>query len=266
MTRIAFYCVNYHTYKELDHFLASVMAAAKACSDSATVSVFIADNTDSQIQDILPTSKEITTVVFPFHQNIGYFGAIRKMMQQENPSHYDYTIISNVDIILEQQCLQQLVTQPQTTADTGWIAPCIFSAYRHYDRNPMAVNRYSRRHLQLLRLAFKYPFIHYIYHHTLRKRKKYQTHKPGNIYAGHGACMILTREYFNRCGIISYPIFLYGEELYVAEQCRLHKLDVIYNPQIPITDYEGASTSKMRKRFYYQCNYQGIDYIIKNYY
>jgi GT2 family glycosyltransferase len=93
-----------------------------------------------------------------------------------------------------------------------------------------------------------------------------------DIYAGHGSFILLTRAYFEKCGMIDYPVFLFGEELYLAEECRKHSLRVIYRPEICIYDSEHVSTSKLKKTlpfkktFYYQCNSDAIDYILANYY
>lgn len=52
MKRLAIYCVTYHSYNELYRFLQSVEEAALRVSSSLTVDVYVADNTDSQIQPV----------------------------------------------------------------------------------------------------------------------------------------------------------------------------------------------------------------------
>ena len=91
-------------------------------------------------------------------------------------------------------------------------------------------------------------------------------HQPGIIYSGHGAFIILTHTFFEKCPTIDYPLFLYGEELYLAETCRKLHLKVVYRPDIKILDQESVSTSKMRRRLYYRYNYEGLDYLIKTFY
>ncbi|MBQ8701377.1 MAG: glycosyltransferase family 2 protein [Prevotella sp.] len=260
---IAIYCVAYNSYKALNKYLQSIDAAAVKAKN-ISVFVFVADNTLTGCKDITYQTKNFHLRTFPFHENHGYFGAVRKMMEEESPLQFDFSVISNVDIILSDRIFSQLAEV--CTPDLGWIAPRIFSEKRGYDRNPQRTQRYSLRQLHLLRFFFKHPILHYIYHNTLRKRKKFLTHEPGKVYSGHGACIILTKEYFTRCGIIDYPIFLYDEELYLAEQCRTNGLVVEYKPSIQITDFEGVSTSKMRKRDYYRYNYEGINYIINTFY
>ena len=82
----------------------------------------------------------------------------------------------------------------------------------------------------------------------------------------HGSFIILTKEYFKRCGIINYPCFLFCEEIYLGEQCKEHQLAVVYEPSLRIDDDEHASTGNFKGKKYCQFNYQALSYIIKKYY
>ena len=266
MKKIALYCVNYHSYASLTAYLCSIDQAASKAANDVHIDVYVADNTEQNTQDIDYQPQHISIRLFPYHQNLGYFGAIKKMMAESIVSNYDFVIISNVDLTLPEDCFQKLSTTTLND-DIAWIAPSIYSEKRHYDRNPQAVNRYPLTKLRILRFAFKYPFIHYVYTKTLLKRKRLQKeHQPGIIYSGHGAFIILTHTFFEKCPTIDYPLFLYGEELYLAETCRKLQLKVIYRPDIKILDQESVSTSKMRRRLYYRYNYEGLDYLIKTFY
>ena len=87
-----------------------------------------------------------------------------------------------------------------------------------------------------------------------------------DIYAGHGSFMMLTKHFFIHYKKIEYPIFLFGEELYLAELIRMADLRVRYVPGLEVIDMEHASTGKMKKAFYYKCNKESIDYILENFY
>jgi hypothetical protein len=88
----------------------------------------------------------------------------------------------------------------------------------------------------------------------------------GSIYAGHGSFIILTRTFFGHGGTIDYPMFLYGEEIYLAEECRQRQLSVVYAPQISVRDIGRVSTGKFSSRQYCQYNYKAICYLISRYY
>ncbi len=264
MRKIAIYCVNYHSYNSLKNYLESIEVAAKTAKEEVMLSVFVADNT-TPVSAIDYDPLHFTLLVLPTGQNMGYFGAIRFIMQKHNPKVFDYIIISNVDILMQPDTFK-LLNCYQTTEDTGWIVPAIISQNNGEDLCPQATHRYSLNKLRLLWLTFRCPYIHRIYAKTFYKHKANTKAQAGIIYAGHGSCIILTREYFNRCGIINYPIFLYEEEIYIAEECRTHGLKVIYEPSITVHDIGRVSTGKTNWKENYLWHAQGLDFIIKNYY
>ena len=118
MKRVAIFCVNYNSYQELYHYLDSICVSAKEAKDAMKVDVFVADNSDQQPQEITYEPHDIHLRVFPFHQNLGYFGAIRKMMEEVSPLSYDYTVISNVDVLLHIDTLKVLCNY-QTMENTS---------------------------------------------------------------------------------------------------------------------------------------------------
>lgn len=263
MGKIAVFCVTYHSYEELQQYLTSVGIAAGNAYQ--VVDFYVCDNTEVGRQEISFSGENVNLKVFTPGKNLGYFGAIGYMMQQASPSGYDYVILSNVDIQLRPDALKVLLAR-KSDETIGWVAPEIFSSYESRDRNPKIVVRYNRRRIQIFRLCYRFPVLHYLYTKTAYKRKHLQSHNPGQIYAGHGSCLILTASYFEKCGIIDYPVFLYGEEIYVAENCRNAQLKVDYDPSVKILDGEHVSTGKMKKRFYYHCNFEAMDFVLKKYY
>ena len=63
------------------------------------------------------------------------------------------------------------------------------------------------------------------------------------IYSCHGSFIIFTKKAVERL----YPffddrMFLYNEELFLAENCRLKDVPIYYCPKIDILHLEGAST------------------------
>ncbi len=267
MLKIAIYCVNYHSYEALRQFRSSIDRALKvACT--AEVEMFIADNTEHDVQTIAEDEQRYHVKVFPYHQNLGYFGAVRKLMLAVSPTAYDYAIISNVDLMIDELFFQQLTDEHiKVKKQTGWIAPQIFSKAELRDKNPKILQRYAKGKLQLLRLMYRWPVLYYLYTHTLyRSKKVLMQHDARDIYAGHGSFIILTRSFIEQCGIINYPMFLFDEEIYLAEQCRKKGLRVVYRPSIKVMDNEHTSTGRMPSKFYFACNYQATDYILKTYY
>jgi len=274
MKSIAVLCVTYNSYSELRAYLASVDIAAAKSSSGLKVDVFIVDNTEQDIEEVdyLDSYININATLISSHKNLGYFGGAKEGLKYIDIGLYDYMAITNVDLIVSEDAFLNL-SKMKLDENVGWIATAIISDKEHRDRNPEVLRRYSRRKLLMLKFKFDYPIIDFVYNRTLYKRKKLRKkYSAMDIYAGHGSFILLTRAYFEKCGMIDYPVFLFGEELYLAEECRKHSLRVIYRPEICIYDSEHVSTSKLKKTlpfkktFYYQCNSDAIDYILANYY
>ena len=265
MKKIAIYCVNYKSYDALHNYLRSLEHAASHSQESLAVNILVADNPDDGFQPIAADSPAVSIRVFPFHENLGYFGAIHKMMEQVSPLEFDYAIISNVDVLLDEDFFLRLVRY-EASADLGWIAPQIYSNLEERDRNPKIMQRYPKRKLQVLQTLFRFPPLYNLYTHTAYKSKKLARHSAGEIYAGHGSFIILTRRFFCECGIIDYPVFLFCEEIYLGEQCRSHGLKVRYEPTLRVADAEHASTGTFKRSKYCRHNLEAITYILETYY
>lgn len=265
MNRIAVFCVCYNSYEILEKYLSSIDHSAKNAEGLADVEVFVSDNTMEDIRPINYDAKYFRLKIYEHHKNVGYFGGIGLMMKQEACKDYDYIIVSNVDVLMEADTLKSISLFSETE-QVGWIAPIIFSEKEQKDRNPQAYNRYSRQRLNILRFMYKFSVLHYLYHRYVYKHRHNQAPRYGEIYAGHGSFIILTKAYIERCGIINYPVFLYGEEIYLAEHCREHALKVIHTPDIRVYDFDHYSTSSMKRHFYYKCHYEAIDYALKTFF
>lgn len=269
MLRFLILCVTYHSYSELHHYLDTVsQAAAMVGQEQWQVDVCVADNTESDCQELtlqLPALHEVR--VFPFRENLGYFGAVQRMMEQlPHIQDYDYVAISNVDLEMPADFFTKLRSLPLAD-NVGWVANAILSGLENRDRNPKILQRYSLGRLKQLRFLFRYPLLHYLYQRTLYLRKRvYAQRPPMDIYAGHGSFILLTQSFLRHYPVLHYPVFLFGEEIYLAELCRQAQLRVRYEPSLSIRDAEHASTGKMRKSFYYRCNYDALNYIINTYY
>ncbi len=245
MKHIAIFCVSYLSEKERDAYLASINIAAKKAADKVKVDIFVANNTKED--------------------NPGYFGAVKRMMVQKDMNAYDYSIISNVDLALEEDFFIKLADY-ECSDNTGWIAPQIWSDQELRDMNPKISERYPYYKLKVLQFLHHHPSLHKLYSRTLYYRKRVQSSTEGHIYAGHGSFIILTKKYIERCGIINYPIFLFCEEIYLAELCRKAHLDVTYVPNLRVFDREHISTGKMPIKEYSRLNYEAVSYILNEFY
>ena len=261
-------CVNYNSYEELDNYIQSIEQAVQKFG-KGEVSVIVVDNSDP-IKEYTHNGG-VKVLQYKTKQNLGYFGGISYGIKEskENLEDYDFIIISNVDLLMPEDFFEKLYAE-QYVSNIGCIAPSIISKSEGNNRNPKVLYRYSATKLKVLRLLFKYPVLWYTYNKFLHRarRKKVESKKQENqdIYAAHGSFMIFTNKAANFLENMKFPTFMFCEELFVAENLLQKKLRTVYRPSICINDIDHVSTSKMKSKFYFNCNYESLDMILKEYY
>ena len=258
-------CVNYNSYSELTSYLTSINFAVSKVRN-IQVDISIADNSTS-VEEVTYDSYSYVKVSVTKLNNVGYLiGAQTVINSIANILDYDYVAISNVDITVAENFfinLENIII----AQDVAWIAPKIFSKVENRDRNPKVISRYSKKKLQLLYYMYKIPVLYYLYTMSAYQCKKLQVNYPEiDIYARHGSFILLTRSFFESNRKIEYPIFLFGEELFLAEIVMKAGKKVRYVPNLVIEDNEHISTSTLKKKTYFKYNRESIKYILDTFY
>ncbi len=157
------------------------------------------------------------------------------------------------------------------------IAPRIQVMPGGVDQNPFMRRRPSRLRWAALRLCSSTYSIAAIWDWLSRQKRAVQSFLRGFsspaqdrggrefIYAPHGAFFIFSRRYFEAGGFVDGNLFLYGEEISVAEICRSLGLAVVYEPSLRVLHNEHSSTGKRISRFSYECQKKALRYIASQY-
>lgn len=249
MKTILILCVNYNSYTELNNYLQSLDVAAKKASEVVSVDVFIGDNTTFNQQSISVEYNYIHVRVFPYYQNLGYVGCATKMyyeLSQEQASKYDFVFISNVDLLVSETFFIELAAINSQTA--GWIVPSLYRKSNNKNDNPMMLNRPTRLKMFLLELLFSFSLLYSLYKVIYRFRHKERDsvknqEQSRTIYAGHGAIMIFSKHFMKSNLHISFPGFMYGEEIYFAELVLRSQLTTEYHPKVVVYNIGNVSTN-----------------------
>ena len=212
--------------------------------------------------------------------NRGYFGGanwalLQYLGQRERP---DWVIVCNHDVVIEdKEFFVKLFAQDP--AGVGVIAPRIQVAPGRMDQNPFMRRRPGRLRWAGLRLSFSSYGLASVWDWLSRRKhawKSYlaartgkQTGKRGEerraIYAGHGAFFIFSRKYFEAGGYLDGNLFLYGEEISVAEICRSLGLAVVYDPSLKVSHRAHTSTGNSISRFSFECQKKALEYVSARY-
>lgn len=263
--RFLFVPVNYNSYDALNEYIKAVGRAMKTTDDETIqVDIHVADNSSNPME---VDQQDGLTICVRHYDNPGYLSAALKTIYAADVPSYDYIIISNVDVLVDESFFTSM-KELEVDEQTAWIAPAIYSYSEKRDVNPKIQERYSKKRLQQLRLLFRFPLLYRLYTKTVYRKKVITAkEKPQqDIYAGHGSFMVFTSKFFQKCPSLDYPVFLFCEEIFLAEMVRSIGGKTTYCPSVKINDKEHASTGRMRLSKYCKYNYEALTYIIRHFY
>ena len=263
--RILIVAVNYNSYMQLNRFLESIRASIRACKEDLHVEVVVVDNSSAK-QNVEMQPNEIFDLNVESFENLGYFGGAQTIINKyRDKSKYDYIAISNVDLKLNEDFFEQL-SKYELPKGTGWVAPSVFSLQENRDKKTL--NRPTKRKFKALCLLFKYPILFKVYWNTFYKRHRSSgdVNVEGEVYSGHGAFFLLTREFFKHIHTLDFKPFLFCEENYIAELLLENSLKCIYVPKLKIWDEEHVSTGVIDYRKMCRYNYEAHKFIYDSFY
>lgn len=272
--------VCYNAHEDALRFLESVEKAFLASPD-LELDVILADN--SMI--VPPVSMSERQYAFTYrylkNANVGYFPAFKRALSSlaQPMTTFDYVMVCNVDLIVADDFFARLVEHIPSPR-TGLIAPGIYSDKDGRDLNPKIMCRPSSKKFEFMRMVCSSAVLFKWYSHLARMREKKRSHSqaqlrpaqakpslpPKKMYAAHGSFMIFTKKYFQQGASVDYPRFLFGEEVFVAEQLRMHQLEIEHKPSVRIFDKEHASTSQANLKFICGEHRKSYDYLISHFF
>lgn len=252
MGRIGIIAVSYNTDEGARNFVQNVYSLYS----SDMVDLFIVNNSaqtkdDYSFNELSSTYKNFKYIPAP--HNPGYFGAAREVLSLRNfdLQAYDWLAVSNVDMELNDTRLFQKILSNKYKQDCGVLAPCIYSLLSHKDTNPLIRVRPSSKKMLFYKKVFSNYFTSQAYNilGILKAKIRIMLSKPvdssddiSEIYAPQGSFMVFSAEYFKRGGNFDHGVFLYGEEVTVAEKCLRLGLKVIHDPNLRVVHRERGST------------------------
>jgi hypothetical protein len=276
--RISILSVCHNSYLESLKYLKSIEDALD--EKKVDLELFFIDNSsiiNSNQVKLIKSSFFNFKIKYIKCENIGYFPSISYVIQKYNIelNHYDHVIISNVDLQLSKDFFKNLLDIKKINS-VGIYAPSIYSKVLNLDRNPKINSRPSSFKLRLNKFLYSsiITFILFKAINILRlKITKIILESPAqisldyqeNIYAPHGSFIILNKEFIRKIREINFPVFLFCEEIYLAETAIEHNFTIKYYPDLLVFDSEHASTSLMKSRDYRKFNIEALSYVLKNF-
>lgn len=274
MKEILILSVNYNNSKEVVNFVEHLSKQTLF----PQVDVMLVDNSaDSDEYKTLSSVqvKYSNVKVINSEENLGYFGGLNfglKEYLRENEMP-NWVIISNTDIKLDDNGFLQRIINLYPKGYEGIIAPSIYSTHLEKDQNPYAINRFSKRKLKFLRVLYKSTLLTFLASKILNLKGKLKNinknnrlRENGEIYAPHGAFMIINKNYFEKGGNLDYKSFLFCEEIYIGEITRKVGTKVLYDNRLKVYHNEHSTISLLRKKHLLKYSRDSVDYCLKEFY
>lgn len=204
-------------------------------------------------------SRDVRCSALPAPDNIGYIHALTfALSHAKGIEGATWTGLCNTDLEFREPDSLLNLSLMDADAGVGVVAPSILSSHSGRDQNPYFSRKPSALATGIRALLFDYWRVADLFvrgssfaRRALGRRgsSSRSMSKSGmEIYAAHGACFFMSRAYFECGGLPNYPVWLFGEEIFVAEECRKKGLRVYYRPEVRVTHAEHVSTGTRRSR------------------
>jgi GT2 family glycosyltransferase len=268
---ITFFIINFKADRLVRELIDSIKLSKR--DFKINVDVHIIDNSLKNQEELRKFKKECNEEDVFIHanpKNVGYFGAIPKAQQILKNSNSNCVVYCNPDLKLDSGFFKELLN---TINSDGIIAPAIISLGEGVDQNPKYVNRLSFSKLRRLKFIYS-NHVYYTLFFLLARLKEITINrifnkeiKLGNqiIYAPHGSMII-----FNNISFFTelkpYPCFLFGEEIFIAEEAKIKNIRIFYKPEIKVFDVRHASINLLSAKHRREMYLESINYILKEYY
>ena len=203
-------------------------------------------NEKDELAKLRQVSPRIDVVYAP--RNLGYFGGVEFGRQHalESGEAPEWLVIANQDIEFEKSFMQQLASLTSSRS-LAVIAPSILSRPGGVEMNPYMRIRPSLART-LLRAAVFSTIAGARMAVRLSERRGrasvgHPTPGPCTLYAPHGSLIVCGRAFFESGGSLRWSAFLFGEEIFLAEQILTMGVGIRYLPGLRAVHYAGSSTS-----------------------
>ena len=197
-------------------------------------------------------------------KNLGYYGAADfafKHFLKNNPIP-KITIVSNTDIkFCDKNFFMKLLRIAKKKKETI-ISPLVLTGKSKREWLAHTYQRPSIKRVKLLKFLLNNKLLSYVYNYLslfkqsitnifiylleIIKIPKKINNKSKIIYAPNGAFTIFPKSFFLKGGNFKLFCFMFGEEVFVAEQAIKLKLKVEYNVNLKLI-HKGYSTLNVRK-------------------
>lgn len=214
----------------------------------------------------------IQSFVYETQTNLGYLhGCIKGLQEYSVNNCYDWAFISNTDIEFLQSNFFSIFQKAKISSDVWCVAPNITLNRDKTLQNPFLLNRLSKRKMEFYKSVYN-NFLFFIVYINLSKIKRIikktraKDISSQNIYAAHGSGFFLKKDCVSELINNNDPIFMYGEELLVAEIICENNKKTYYFEEIKFLHFANQVTSLQKNRMLQKWFANSINYLYNRFY
>ena len=272
--------VNFRTDDALCEFVTSLSSAWNVAGAEGRLAVLVLDNSGKQLDEARRFESRLialhpdTELAFD-HGNLGYFGALALAQARSAQGRFEYVVFANADLIVAPDFFCALRACRGAAAI---LAPSIVvaSATGEMDQNPAYESRLSRRRLRFLRAVYGSAPLFAAYSMLWRARDRMRARADSaakesrgararrKIYAAHGAMFIFADVAFFQ-SLAGFRPFLFGEEIFVAEEARRADLDTLYVPEVRVRHSRSKSMSSVPQEGQRKYLFEALTFLLSRY-
>lgn len=183
-------------------------------------------------------------------ENLGYLhGCLYGIRTYSENVAYDWALISNTDItFLDKSYLEQLFDRDYDP-DVWCLGTKVMLATTGKNQNPFALARPSKFKMRIRKLFFSNMLFYNIYFKLSKLmasiKRNQREYAGGEVYAVHGSIFAVHRDLVTALIHNADKIFMYGEEILIAELVLENEKKVLYTPSISANHNENQVTGKI---------------------
>jgi len=280
MKDILFLLINYKNKTEIVDFICHIKKLLK--EDNIDYSIIVSDNSsDKKEFDYLNNLYKADNNVYinDTGENLGYLkGAYNgynyffdKLKQQAK-----WVFVCNTDLKLENNFFK--VFMSKYFYHNLIIAPNIELKSSGIHQNPFMRKRPSKISFSFRLIIMKYPILYIIYKNLFsqiwlkikdklkNKSNDFKNKENNYIYAAHGSFCLLPLIFFERKCTLNYFNFLFGEEIFIAEQAKENNIKIQLCNDLKVIHNENQTTSGVNDSKIAFFNYLSLKELKKRYF
>ncbi|WP_309120843.1 glycosyltransferase family 2 protein [Paenibacillus sp.] len=252
--------LNYRTWKETVECVDSIRK-----STNCEYKIYLVDNNSpddsyTQLHAKYHSSKDI--VLMQAQYNNGYSAGNNLGIKRALSDGMEVILLSNSDVIYYSNSIDLMYTYLINNKHVGILGPKVVLPNNNIQSSPRM--NYTFKNYILGKKPFLYFDFKGIMQETYFKNYKYDTELVFDGFVA-GCCIALSKEYFEKCGLLDENVFLYFEESIISHKALMKGLKTCVLPQAVVLHKCSVSIGKQISAFSRLHRYYSSMYMLRRY-